>query len=165
MTSGFIWDELTETHSITVIEFPREKEYVAEVFIKDEGFVWYSVKRYSYLPTKSIIFRDTYAMNCKSPRPYKPGQACDGSITAPALHLYAQMCKALQSDPIALYSKAYEDSIFTEEQLSEIIRFAEWQGVEVIYDWNSSVMDLVLESLHEINYHQLANVLDEYIPI
>lgn len=164
MSPGVFWDELTESHSITLIEFPRDKEYVAEVFIKDDGFLWYSVRRYSYFPTKSILIRDAYALNCKSPRPYKPGQSCDGSITAPAIHLYKQLCVALQADPILVYNKAYEDSIFTEGQLAEISLFAEWQGVEIITKWDSKAINLVLESLHEVNYHQLANALDEYIP-
>ncbi|MBS1594113.1 MAG: hypothetical protein JST90_07295 [Bacteroidetes bacterium] len=163
MMSGFLWDELTDSYSITVVEFPREKEYVAEVFIKDKDLIWYGVKRYGYLPTKSIIFRDTYAMHCKSPRPYKPGQICDGSITAPALHLFIQLCEAINADPVGIYAQAYEDSIFTNDQISEIKRFAEWQGVEIIYDWNPSVITAVLESLHEVNYHQLANTIEEYM--
>lgn len=161
----FICDELTETYSLMVCEFPRDKEYVAEVYIKDEGFVWYGVMRYRRFPLKSTIFRDTYAMKCKSPRPYKPGQPCDGSITAPALHLYNQLCTVIGIDPVAIYNEAYEDHIFTGQQLAETIRFAEWQGVEVIYQWNQQVIEDVLESLHEVNMHQLANVLEEKIQV
>ncbi len=161
MMSNHIWEELTDTHSVMVFEFPREKEYVAEVYIKDKGFLWYGVMRYGRMPTKPIIFRDTYAMKNKSPRPYKPGQHCDGSITAPALHLYNQLCKIMDIDPIALYNEAYDDHIFTAEQLDETIRFAEWQGVEIIYEWNQNVIEAVLESLHEVNMHQLANLVEE----
>lgn len=160
MMSGYILDELTETHSLLVVEYPREREYVAEVFIKDEGFLWYSVRRYGYLPTKSIIFRDTYAFKCKSPRPYKPGQHCDGSVTAPAIHLYNQLCTIKGIDPIALYNEAYDDSIYTHDQLAEAIRFAEWQGVEIIFHWTEEVIEGIMESLHEINLHQLANLLE-----
>jgi hypothetical protein len=158
-----MWDELTDTHSVMVMEFPREREYVAEVYIKDEGFVWYAVMRYKRIPTKSMIFRDTYALKCQSPRPYKPAQPCDGSITAPALHLYNQLCEALNLDPIALYNEAYDDHIFTDQQLAETIRFAEWQGVEVIYEWSQQVIEEVLESLHEVNMHQLANLVGEKV--
>ena len=163
MMSGCIWDELTDTLSLTVMEFPRDREYVAEVYIKDKGFVWYAVMRYKGIPTKSIIFRDTYALKCQSPRPYKPGQACDGSITAPALHLYSQLCKALDIDPIALYNEAYDDHIFTEQQLAETIRFAEWQGVEIVYEWRQDVIESVLESLREVNMHQLANLVEDKV--
>jgi hypothetical protein len=104
-------------------------------------------------------------MQCKSPRPYKAGQSCDGSITAPALHLYTQLCSALQIDPISLYAQTYNDEIFTLSQLTETQRFAEWQGVEVIMEWNTVSIGLVIQTLHEVNYHQLANALDEYISV
>jgi hypothetical protein len=165
MMSDYILDELTDTHSLTVMEFPRDREYVAEVYIKDKGFIWYAVMRYQRLPTKSLIFRDTYAMHCKSPRPYKPAQLCDGSITAPALHLYNPLCKVMDIDPIALYNEAYDDHIFTHEQLAEILRFAEWQGVEVIYEWSQAVISKVIESLHEVNMHQLASIIEEKIQV
>jgi hypothetical protein len=66
-------------------------------------------------------------------------------------------------DPVALYNAAYDDCIFTQDQLSEIVKFAEWQGVEVIYDWTQKKIDLVIESIHEVNMHQLANLLEEKI--
>src|ERR1700722_20880624 len=126
MMSGLLLDEITDTHAVTVMECPSLKEYVAEAFIKDKGFLWYAVIRYGFEPNLARIFRDTYAMKLQSPRPYKAGQICDGSITAPVFHLYNQVCTILNLDPVALYAEAYEDNIFTKDQLDETLRFAEW---------------------------------------
>lgn len=165
MISGLILDEFTDTYALSIVEFPREREYVAELFIKGEGYLWYGVLRYAYLPPKEILFRDIYALKCQSPRPYKPAQACDGSISAPVLHLFNQLCEALKLDPLALYREAYNDHVLTAEELAETIRFAEWQGVEIIDNWTSEVIGKIMESLHEVNMHQLANLLEEKVAI
>jgi hypothetical protein len=157
-------EEQTDTLYISVTSLSK-KDYVAEVFIKDEGFVWYAVLRYQRIPTRSIIIRDTYAFKCKSPRPYRPGQACDGSITSCVYHLYNQLSLLIGVDPIAVYKEAYNDHLFTQDQLTSILEFAEWQGVERIIEWNQATIDLVLESIHEVNMHQLANVISEKMPV
>ena len=158
-------EEQTDTLYIAVTTTNDCKEHITEVFIKEDGFIWHSVLRYNRLPRKSLIIRDCYAHKCKSPRPYKAGQACDGSITAPAYHLYNQLCIMMGFDPVAIYNEAYDDCIFTQDQLTEILKFAEWQGVEVIYNWTQEKIDLVLESIHEVNMHQLANVLVGKMPV
>lgn len=159
MMSDYIAGEHTDSLDLTITEFPRTKEYVVEVFIKDKGFIWNAVLRYQYLPTKAIIFRDTYAHNCKSPRPYKAGQRCDGTITAPVFHLYSQLCTMIGIDPILLYQATYDDRIFTYDQLAETIKFAEWQGVEIIYEWDQKTIDRVMQSIDAVNMHQLADAL------
>jgi hypothetical protein len=158
-------EEQTETLYVSVVILASKKDYVAEVFIRDEDFVWHAVLRYQRMPTRSIMIRDTYAFKCRSPRPYRPGQACDGSITAPVYHLYSQLCQLLGVDPIAIYQEAYDDHILTQDQLASILEFAEWQGVEVICEWTQEKIGLVLESIHEANMHQLANVLEEKISV
>lgn len=163
MMSNIIMDELTDTHSVMVISDPRHNEYVAEVFIKDTGHIWYSVLRYDNRPTLAKLFRDTYALNCKSPRPYMPGQVCDGSITSPVFHLFNQLCIHLGLDPIELYNEAYEDHVFTHDQLKENITFAEWQGVTQIDVFDAAIIAKVIESIVEVNMHQLANLLEERI--
>jgi hypothetical protein len=158
-------DELTDNHSVTVVQDPRREEYVAEVFIKDNGFLWYAVLRYGFQPTLARLFQDTYALNCKSPRPYMPGQACDGSITSPVFHLYNQLCTHLELDPITLYNEAYDDHVFTCDQLNENIAFAEWQEVETIRQADADTVAKVIESIHEVNMHQLANLLEEKLSL
>ena len=64
-------------------------------------------------------------------------------------------------DPIATSQSAYDDDMISKRDLSHIIRFAEWQGVEVISKWNEKKIQQVLESIHNVNMYQLANVLTE----
>jgi hypothetical protein len=163
MMSNIIMDELTDTHSVLLTSDPRSNEYVAEVFIKDEDCIWYSILRYDYLPTLGKLMRDTYILNCKSPRPYMPGQVCDGSITSPVFHLYYQLCIHLWLDPIELYNEAYDDRVFTNDQLKENLAFADWQGVTEIELFDAPTTAKVIESIREVNMHQLANLLEERI--
>ena len=154
-------EEQTDTLYISTTSINNGKEHIAEVLIKDKGVVWYAVLRYTRLPRKSIIIRDTYAYNCKSPRPYQPGQPCDSSITAPVYHLFNQLCTMMGLDPIELYNEAYPDHIFTQAQLDEICAFGAWQGVGFLYDLNQDIIDLVFKSIHAVNLHQLANALSK----
>ena len=156
-------EEQTDTMYLSITQPSNRSDKIVEVFIKERRYVWYAVLSYSRVPSKSIIIRDTYATKCKSPRPYKPGQACDGSITACVYHLYNQLCVAWGLDPLALYSEAYDDVILTKDQFNEILRFAEWEGVYVVDRWTSVLIEMTLESLHEVNMHQLANLLEEKI--
>ena len=156
-----IFNQQTVHYSICIFKQKRSSHFIAECFIKKPKCVYYFVHRYLYKPTENQILRDTLAYNCKSPRPYKAGQACDGSISAPVFHLYNQLCNMLGIDPITTYHSAYDDDRISKRDLSHIIRFAEWQGVEVILKWNEKKIQLVLESIHNVNMHQLANVLTE----
>ena len=158
-------EEQTDTTYVSLTRMGKQKDYVAEVFIKDDGFVWHAVQRYQKKPTHATLIRDAYAYNCKSRRPYKPGQACDGSITACTYHLYDQLCRQMGIDPLETYREAYDDHIFTQDQFDAILSFAEWQEVETIAEWNQGIIDLVIESIHEVNMHQLANVLSERMPV
>lgn len=161
MTSGILLDELTDTHSVLILQNVRTTEYVVETYIKGDGFVWYSVLRFDKKPSLVTIFRHTYELGCKSPRPYKPGQPCDGSITATVYHLFNQLCIAFNLDPVALHNEAYANDAFTLDELNNAIDFAEWQGVEKIAVFNEDAIQAVLESMGEINVHQLASVVEE----
>jgi hypothetical protein len=164
MMPDYALEEHTDRHYVSVMEFPDEKVFVAEAFIRDKGFVWHAVLRYSREPKLSEVIRDTYLMKCKSPRPYRAGQACDGSITAPVFHLYDQLCARFNFDPVETYLEAYDDHILTAEQLGAIIAFADWQGVERIGEMDARVIERILESIREVNMHQLANLLEEMLP-
>ena len=158
-------EEQTETFYISIVSLNNKKDYYAEVFIKDEGFVWYAALQYQRMPTRSIIIRDTYAYKCKSPRPYQPGQACGGNITACVFHLFDQLCQLMGIDPLETYRKAYDDRILTRGQFDEILAFAEWQGVEEIIEWNQGVIDQIIESIREANMNLLASIVEEKIPV
>jgi hypothetical protein len=157
-------EEQTETVYMSVVSLNSKKDFIAEVFIKEGDYVWYAVLRYQKIPTRSIIIRDTYAFKCKSPRPYRPGQACDGSIASCVYHLYNQLCQLMAIDPLETYREAYDDNILTKDQFDAILAFAEWQGVEKVIEWDVKTIDLVIDSIHEANMHQLANLLEEKIP-
>lgn len=156
-------EEQTDSSYISTVKCNQNKDYIIEVFLKDIGFIWYAVLRYKRVPSRTIIIRDTYDYKCKSPRPYMAGQACDGSISTPVFHLYNQLCSMLVIDPIVIYNKAYDDHIFTQSQLDLLVEFAEWQGVEIITDWSKEKIQQVIDSIHEVNMHQLANLLSEMI--
>lgn len=120
-----IYNQQTEQHSICIYQQKKSSHYIVECFIKKSKSVYYFVQRYLYRPSESQILRDTLAYNCRSPRPYQAGQACDGSVSAPVFHLYNQLCNQLGLDPVATYHSAYDNDRISKRDLSHIISFAE----------------------------------------
>ena len=95
-----------------------------------------------------------------SPRPYKLGQPCDGSIDFCVLALLFDFCKKKGLNWKELYREAYPgenpDDDINENFVKEM---AEWQGVEYPKIWNEKAFEGLIESLTEINYHSFVNVL------
>jgi len=91
-----------------------------------------------------------------SPRPYKLRQPCDGSIDYCVIALFFDFCKRKRINWKELYRKAYPDDYIDEIFIKEM---AEWQGVEYPKIWNEKAFDGLIESLVEINYHSLVDVL------
>lgn len=93
-----------------------------------------------------------------SPRPYKPGQACDGTIDTPVIALFIHFCERLRLNPNEIYSEAYPgetiDCALTKKN-------AEWEGVAYPKMWTEKNRKLLAQSLHNVNNHSLANVLYE----
>lgn len=154
-------ERLTETYYVYV-EYREEGDYyVAECFIHEPPFILHRVCSYKDMPTIADIVDEARRNHFKSRRPYKAGQACDGSISSPVFHLYNQLCNHFGLDPIIVHGVAYSDVELTASNLAEMIKLAEWQGVEEITNWNEATIELVLDSLTEINHHSLRNELEE----
>lgn len=138
----------------------KDKQYVFECYVKEPKGIRYNVGCYGNLPSIDYIVERTKELRYVSKRPYKAGQACDGSIGAPALYLYIQLCKAFALNPISLYNKSYDDYRMTQKRIANIQVFAEWQGVEVITTWNKKAITKVLDSLTAINHHSLRGITE-----
>lgn len=97
-----------------------------------------------------------------SPRPYRLGQACDGTIDDVALHAYKIACEALGLNADQLYRMAYADRDEQPPAWESCRRMAEWQGgVRWPKRWDVAAIVGVAESLTEINYHSLRGEFEE----
>jgi hypothetical protein len=96
-----------------------------------------------------------------SPRPYQLGQFCDGSITPCVVALFENFCRARQLDAIALFHQAYPDCLYTLKEFDAIRRHADWEGTSYPARWDRTAVDGLLYSLHAVNYHELADVVEE----
>jgi hypothetical protein len=164
-TSHIRHDVHTKEYSVYCEERICGKEFIAEAFVKGAGHVRHMVNLYFHVPTVTEILFDATKFSVHSPRPYKAGQSCDGSITSPVLHLYFQCCSAFNLNPIECYRQAYNDISLTRKDIQSIIAFATWQGVEIITDWNTDNIERVLDSLTKINNHSLRSVLEEKLAL
>ena len=91
-----------------------------------------------------------------SPRPYRLGQACDGTIGSPVLHAYKVACDALGLDADALHRKAYAERGDEPPDWAECRCHAEWQGgVAWPERWDADAIGRLADSLTEINHHSL----------
>ncbi len=97
-----------------------------------------------------------------SPRPYRLGQACDGTIGASVLHAFKVACDALGLDAGELHRRAYDD-----EKVPNWIEcqlHAEWQGgVAWPASWDAPAIAGLAESLSEINYHSLREAFEQAV--
>lgn len=94
-----------------------------------------------------------------SNRPYRLAGRCDGSINAPVLALYLDLCTRHELDAQALYAEAYPGERALEGEA--ITSFALWQGVLIPHTWTAACFRGLLESLTQINHLTLVGVLDE----
>ena len=91
-----------------------------------------------------------------SPRPYRLGQACDGTIGSPVLHACKIACDALGLDADALYKKAYPERDDDPPDWADCQRHTDWQG-GVVWPaaWDEAAVRGLAASLTEINFHRL----------
>lgn len=157
-----IYNIRTDEYSV-YCEERTNNEFVCEVFVKFKECIKHMVHVYFEQPNIPQMLLDIMNYGVPSKRPYKAGQSCDGSICSPTFHLYSQLCKAFYLDPIECYNLAYDDDehLLTQDDLASMIDFAEWQGVEVIKDWSNKNVFRVLDSLTEVNNHQLRSILED----
>lgn len=132
-------------------------EVVFEGTVKCDHGVRHLVHRYVKVSLHEAAL-DTLQHGSFSPRPYCLAQACDGSVNECVLALFVHFCAANGHAPDALFRAAYPD----ERPLPgwrEVVLAADWQGVGYPACWNRTALAGLLESLHAINYHQLAAVV------
>jgi hypothetical protein len=143
----------------------RRQEWLAEVIVRRPTGILHLVNRYpGQRPTRRVLYRDACRHGHFSPRPYQLAQACDGSITGCVLALFGAFCEARRLDPNALLRRAYADEEgFTEQDFAEIRRNADWERTAYPAKWDGPAIEGLLESLHEVNYHQLAGVVEDLI--
>ena len=98
-----------------------------------------------------------------SPRPYELGQNCDGTIDNCALAAYFVFCADHDINGFELLAESYpnEEWIDNNEFFNELMLRGMAEGVELPHKWTDKSAGLLLESLTEINYHQLRNCLQE----
>lgn len=140
----------------------RRGEWVAEVMLREPAGIRYLVHRYSGTqPSWRTLRSDARRHGKLSPRPYQLGQACDGSITTCVLALYDNFCRSRNLDAIALVHQAYDDVVYTKHKFDAIRRAADWERTAYPAQWNLTAIQGLLQSLHEVNYHSLATVVEE----
>ncbi len=96
-----------------------------------------------------------------SARPYRLGQACDGTIGAPVMAAFSAACNALGLIADDLYRQAYPQEHDHVPDWANCRLDADWQGgVAWPEKWDDAAIAGLIESLTEINYHRLVEVLE-----
>jgi len=104
------------------------------------------------------LVQDTFSV-----RPYQLGQACDGTIDDPVHGLFILYCRAMRLDAGKLYQAAYPDECghYTLAYQEAVLLRARDQGIAEPAAWDDEAFNGLLESLGEINNHQLVLKLME----
>lgn len=147
------------------IYFDTEKRvYISEIFLKTNGGILNYYERERDFNLNRLIDKAS-GEGIYSPRPYLPGQACDGTIEAPVLALFHNYCTRQGINPQDLIDKAYPLEKDDPVNFDDIILFARWQGVFIPFEWNKAYTLKLLDSLTEINYHSLVSVISDMIMV
>lgn len=110
-----------------------------------------------------MFLRGEQVMDTFSARPYQLGQACDGTIDDPVHGLFILYCRAMRLDAGKLYELAYPDECghYTLAYQEAMLLRARDQGIAEPVVWDDEAFNGLLESLGEINNHQLVLKLME----
>lgn len=159
--------EISDSYYNIYTETENGKMFLIEAFVKadNQKDLHYLIYRSLAKPRVDQIV-SLAKQKSISPRPYQLGQACDGSITSCVLALFHSFCLYAQLNPGQFYREAYserEKDNFRDLDFKAILPFANWQGVKYPRIWGKDEYEGLLESLTEINYHSLANLLDETV--
>jgi hypothetical protein len=97
-----------------------------------------------------------------SERPYQLGKECDGA-DAPVMALFYDWCRKGGRDPIELvkHEACDEEDRLTQELIDLNERDAKWQGVTIPDVWGDEETGLLIQSLHNINWHNLACAISD----
>lgn len=147
----------TETEDLGFWPCPYgHNEVVFEGLVKSEGGIRHLVHRYDRTTLRGAAL-DTLEHGTFSPRPYQLAQPCDGSINSCVLALFIRWCSVAGRCPTKLYRQAYDQELTPD--WAETVAFADWQGVAYPACWGEAEVAGLLESLHAVNYHSLAEVV------
>ena len=102
-------ERLIHNMSFTIMRDTRNNQWVTEAWCLVDGGLRHQVMRWHTRPRVTEIRTECSGTGFFSKRPYTLGQACDGSISAPVIALYADFCKARGLDAVALLQRAYPD--------------------------------------------------------
>jgi len=163
-----IWDSLERQHRVYISRDCRNGDYLVEAEVKVHGGIKGAVYRVPEPPTLAEVLALVQACDRPvSPRPYRLSQPCDGTIGSPVLALYARFCNSRGLDPVAIMVEAYPDEVgdWIAEDFLKSTEEADWQGVEYPAFWDSAAFTGLVESLHEVNYHQLAGLIEDLPPV
>jgi hypothetical protein len=100
-------------------------------------------------------------MDTFSERPYKLGQACDGTIDICVHALYISYCRAKGLDPETIFTSAYKNEKYPPDLVERTFKEAQREGVLYPKVWGTKEFEGLIESLTEINHHSLVGVLEE----
>lgn len=137
----------------------ESEPYVAEVILRVEGAVQHAILRYPDEPSCDQLHADVVEHGIRSSRPYQPGQYCDGSVTPGAVALFVDFCHAKGVDPTGIYRAAYPERE-APTSWTDDVQAAEWQGVAYPEAWTDEAAARMLESLHAVNLHALAEAIE-----
>lgn len=145
----------------TLMQDGRSEQWVTEAYLRVDGGIRHQVMRWYKRPRVSEIIAECRNTTFVSPRPYVLGQACDGSIGYAVIALYADFCRARNLDPQCLMHRAYSDEGRSDPKTYTVARqYADWETTTFPKPWDAPAVNGLIESLHEINYHQLATQVE-----
>lgn len=159
-----VLDSLEQQHRVFISRDSGNGDYLVEADIKVPGGLKGAVYRTQELPTLAEVLALVAGCNRPvSPRPYRLAQSCDGTIGSPVLALYARFCKSRGLDPVAIMVEAYPDETgdWHANDFLKLTEEAEWQGVVYPAFWDSAAISGLVKSLHEVNYHTLASLIED----
>ncbi len=136
----------------------KNEPVLLDGYKKVRGGIQYFVQRYQQFDL-NVCYQDIAKHGYFSKRPYQLAQPCDASIDSCVLALYYKFCQAKRLSPYKLLSLAYPDENVEDYNFATIKKMADWQGVAYPVRWSKKAFEGLLESLTEINYHSLVNVM------
>ncbi|MBO3462854.1 hypothetical protein G7B40_031495 [Aetokthonos hydrillicola Thurmond2011] len=110
-----------------------------------------------------MFLKDELIQSTFSPRPYKLGQACDGTIDTCTIALLISYCRDKKIDLQALLNLCYPNdnwSYFTKDYQNNKLTLAHEEGLNIPLNWNSTAFDGLSDSLTEINWHSAVGALE-----
>lgn len=167
MTHGIelAMESLQQDHRVSIWRDADHGDNLIEAYVKATGGIKHVVYRSDDLPSLGQVLECAETFHYTSPRPYCPGQSCDGSISYPVMALFADYCATRGACPVGLMLDAYpnEAGKWAVGDFFKSKEEAAWQGIQYPRKWNRGAVDGLVKSLHEINYHSLATVVADLI--